>query len=158
MVLSPCFLFGSPKLMSDTLSSMAMPLSSHLFSSSLSTMRLNVDLSMAQRMPLPTAWMVAARGMLYMSASSPKLPSSVYEPTCLFVPLMFTKMWYFPLEGGGGGRLWVRHLKMRSLHHVPHENGKMYQQDSIYIQYVYVRGSREHWHRPAKKQQNKQKC
>jgi len=49
---------------------------------------------MAQSFPSDVAMIVAALGMLYMSASSPKLPWSTYSPT--FSPA--TRMSYLPLH------------------------------------------------------------
>lgn len=58
-----------------------------------------VSLTIAQRDPSLTAVMVAARGMLYMRASSPKLPEFSYLPTSLFFSVSVdTKMLYVPLR------------------------------------------------------------
>lgn len=46
----------------------------------LTTTALNVNLSIPHRVPSVTAVMVAARGQLYMRASSPKAPAKHHPP------------------------------------------------------------------------------
>lgn len=50
------------------------------------SMRRNVCRSIPHRAPSVTAWIVAARGMLYKRASSPKLPLPSYVWTCFGSP------------------------------------------------------------------------
>jgi len=63
-------------------------------------MRRKVWRSMAQRLPLETAFTLAARGMLYNSASSPKLPRLSYVCTCIGSPAgsFWTYALYVPLK------------------------------------------------------------
>ena len=58
----------------------------------------HVPLTIAQRTPSVEAMMVAARGMLYMSANSPNDPLPSYEPTLRSSPSIVTKMSNLPLQ------------------------------------------------------------
>ena len=68
-----------------------------------------VSRPMAQRTQAEEATTVAARGVLYMSASSPKVLPAAYEVTrrprgsSLPSPAFLTKQSRVPLQGGGGG-------------------------------------------------------
>lgn len=57
-----------------------------------------VGLTRAHRAPSCVATIVAARGVLYMRASSPKLPLLSYFPTHKFVPSFCTKISNVPLR------------------------------------------------------------
>lgn len=52
--------------------------------------------------------MVAARGVLYMRASSPKLPLLLYFPTHTRTPSFSTKMSYTPLKHPRHGIGWLK--------------------------------------------------
>lgn len=56
------------------------------------------SLTKAHSAPSSVATMVAARGVLYMSASSPKLPLLSYFPTHTLAPSFCTKISYTPLD------------------------------------------------------------
>ena len=58
----------------------------------------HVPLTIAQRTPSVEAIIVAARGMLYMSANSPNDPLPSYEPTLRSSPSIVTKMSNLPLQ------------------------------------------------------------
>ena len=62
------------------------------------TILLNVCLSIAQSIPSPADCMVAALGMLYINANSPKLPLFSQQPTLTSWFPCFIKMLYVPLE------------------------------------------------------------
>ena len=68
-----------------------------------------VSRPMAQRTQAEEATTLAARGVLYMSASSPKVDPAAYEVTrrprgsSLPSPAFLTKQSRVPLQGGGGG-------------------------------------------------------
>ena len=64
----------------------------------LNTILRNVCLSMAQSIPSPADWMVAALGMLYINASSPKLPLFSQHPTLTSWFPCLIKMLYTPLK------------------------------------------------------------
>lgn len=60
--------------------------------------RCSVGLTRPHRAPSCVAMIVAARGVLYMRASSPKLPLLSYFPTHTLTPPFCTRMSYTPLE------------------------------------------------------------
>lgn len=65
-------------------------------------------LTKPHRAPSSVATMVAARGVLYMRASSPKLPLLLYFPTHTRTPSFSTKISYTPLKHPRHGIRWLK--------------------------------------------------